>query len=1342
LLATNRHFSGGTLGSQFSTISQIITNIADFKISTSSPGTDSKRAYLSYTHRGNNVIPNKPLTVRQFDNVEKLLGVVRTRPEVIMVSEFVPLYNKLDNTNGTRTQTDAGAYVDAKFDWHSIQRQKLSNILNGVFSTANEQDTNEITTQFADYSKKIDQIITVAQDLQAIINKANTTKKQFDFRNLPYPSIENTLQGNWSTYDTYVDPNNKSVTLTKKSALLSFAQASWGDSVSLAQFLGLMGYQNDNIEQQYTSTKVWLQALYEAKSMFETHSLSLADLSKVQQARDTNSSKLLKPPGRFMFNDTSNSFDKESIPTITEIISMTTTSNLSRRSYFSNVIAGAYVSLFREIPGGDVINASTYLTLLSKEFRYSYGLATNNGLGSFFRNIGFISQTAAAPGANLSVFANIFGTLFDFPTTDRILIENNFNNQSLASMCWTFDKTRNNGLVLNTQAIATNGVQSGAEYYVDSVFDIANIVDANKAFDLTRVKDYVTVIDQKLTNLRGAARAMNWLSEKYDEKKVNAGGIEDPALYYDYVWKFFVDKDSQMIRTNDGIVSALMRLARDDYEIRSCLFVLILNLISRANFGGTFPPCTNTAERDNTITQLSQKIIYLLGRKANVSSKKITVRNTSIDYEARAYAKNNSGCSEDDIHEILTLRTKDSTLDSLIIFMKSVYSAFKRSGVISGENRTMYSGAKDTVVLMTVFHVICMIFKRHSNFKFDISNRVNLTVISEKNQPRTYDVIVDNYVVGPNLISVKSGQKIVKKTYDAWVFSASKVKQIFTLTNDQAVSQQATTNLYNARVLNQQMITSKLNAEKALHIAGYVALFGTIKQFRDNLQSFISFVEMRETTNGFQNILTLISGLRPEYRNILFSEQQLMLLISSAYDAFGANQLQQRAHRHWTEPAINQPRFELNSLEENVVDTNLRNMFNATFNDGMFASKTAANKHIITVGLPTGFIEKLKHDTAVSTNPNAKPVVRQNDLIRLSVYKVDLRFPDIAFVPQHFVFETTRFAIKDPTKRFYISDYATIDDVIDAFPTRDLLQNSFTNSPNSVFYGGKIFQSVEVAMDTPDYSFLTTAQKRRIQLNHVVSYMLEIYLKALTDLNVSERAFCFNPDDNKKQVNAKLLDILVRCRLQSIISTGTPASIVNNTQRADTSGYLFANSCNVALDYTQNLLSLRDNSRATVSGDIQTILNGLNDTNLDTVMHELRMINELANTYSGLTNADAITRSYFSPRMYDRIFNIIVDPDDFEVDVDKTNQSKYGSKLLGRLVNPGDSTQAEFEDVRNVPYRNSTARIVGGESFVNRSHSYMSYEPIYKQRFRDKSSGDVTFEKYFIVASTYDQVIS
>jgi hypothetical protein len=133
------------------------------------------------------------------------------------------------------------------------------------------------------------------------------------------------------------------------------------------------------------------------------------------------------------------------------------------------------------------------------------------------------------------------------------------------------------------------------------------------------------------------------------------------------------------------------------------------------------------------------------------------------------------------------------------------------------------------------------------------------------------------------------------------------------------------------------------------------------------------------------------------------------------------------------------------------------------------------------------------------------------------------------------------------------------------------------------------------------------------------------------------------------------------------------------------------------------------------------------DRSLPIVLQQLRTIDEFARMVTPLADGLAVSKNILSPKQFDRIFNVIIDPDDFEIDYNETISTPQGQEALNQLIALGDVIQASNNDITN--QRTSNVKEI---DVANRS----TQENIFMFRDRDKTFGDAVFEKYFVVIET------
>ena len=258
-------------------------------------------------------------------------------------------------------------------------------------------------------------------------------------------------------------------------------------------------------------------------------------------------------------------------------------------------------------------------------------------------------------------------------------------------------------------------------------------------------------------------------------------------------------------------------------------------------------------------------------------------------------------------------------------------------------------------------------------------------------------------------------------------------------------------------------------------------------------------------------------------------------------------------------------------------------------------------------------------------------------VIKINVYKRDLEFPDIVFQPISFLFELSRFV--SPTTSF-----SGIFDPTNPSPAKsfaDVLQNVRTYDFDANL-GLKAQQLGNIASADPiltssQYDFLSSDQKSEIIRNHVVSLLLSQYVKILTGVDLDEQAYLLVPE-NEQSVN-------------TLINDATLKRVIDRHVK-----------------HVAGLSSF-DSSKDSIDSL------GLKQTTLSKLIHDLKHLGALA--FSRTTMSDAVTEinRALTPKVFERIFNIPIDPDDYLIDENPTQTTDFGKSAFKQLITTGRIVQ-------------------------------------------------------------------
>ncbi len=138
----------------------------------------------------------------------------------------------------------------------------------------------------------------------------------------------------------------------------------------------------------------------------------------------------------------------------------------------------------------------------------------------------------------------------------------------------------------------------------------------------------------------------------------------------------------------------------------------------------------------------------------------------------------------------------------------------------------------------------------------------------------------------------------------------------------------------------------------------------------------------------------------------------------------------------------------------------------------------------------------------------------------------------------------------------------------------------------------------------------------------------------------------------------------------------------------------------------------------------------------------LRTVSRLGNTLTPLTGADAYNYRILCPKQFDRVFNLIIDARDFEIDVKRTLHTPYGRQALDLMIRHGEVVPADSSNyLRQSGYDKwqvlvTEAVLEGRRPPQGRAAPNVNN---FKFRERDKSRGDLITDKYFVTIETLEE---
>ena len=222
-------------------------------------------------------------STKKFELHETLTSISSERPEIVMMSTFQPIYH-IDNhsshsslDNDDQFLTDAGRFLEAQTQLRFLRSQNIFKMLSTVRKTKKAQKefierSEKFTDTISDLSSTIDYFLSV-------LNRLESVKSHLDLRN--------------KIHDT--DPSEFSSNHAANFSGISDNELDLISNFNITDVLVKFGFEKDSVFNTYSSTKIWMQLLYEFKQICHSHSLSLVDADTSPYKNDKNPVIINKP---------------------------------------------------------------------------------------------------------------------------------------------------------------------------------------------------------------------------------------------------------------------------------------------------------------------------------------------------------------------------------------------------------------------------------------------------------------------------------------------------------------------------------------------------------------------------------------------------------------------------------------------------------------------------------------------------------------------------------------------------------------------------------------------------------------------------------------------------------------------------------------------------------------------------------------------------------------------------------------------------------------------------------------------------------------------------------------
>lgn len=1242
----------------------------------SSPGLLQSSFSLDISPADINALSNvaSSIPIKKFEPYELLSGISHERPEIVMLTNFLPLFNReaegayeastLDD-DVYDLMTAAGLFMNVQINTRTLRAENVSSIIR-TLSEMSMHNGNLIKGRQETFKSAISQLRNDALFLLFVAKSNRALRQSLDVRNSSHEvNTEACLNDVIASFGRYF---TGPMTL----ALRDYASKYIPKKYTLGDVLVLHGYNALSVRNKFLSTKLWLQLLQECRELVKRHSLQFIGAETNAQGNDDNSTVITKDSAvRFWFGQ-----QPPAVKTIKQIgstLSQNTTSQTVTVNSIVKEVETAWRALYQDVFfSSNETRTSALINVLSKEYRYSYGLSNNDVQRSLSDYYGLQLQQTNNVGVFDAVFGAIGGSIFDVRARAN----------SLAGISQRIVDDNSAVLTFETQYVDSHAgtFTPGGEYFVDDMVRFVGNESNTARIDLA-----IKTFDDAYKNFGTIVAGMNVLGMGSPPDIDNASAtqlINNPPLFVSVLLQKLINVQTGITLNdvNNDNMCSVYSYAVKDVRMKTLLFLITsIKVLSRSAdltslFGFVFSSAVLDVLCNEFDEMLWNSIEALMQKSPETQDGVLPNALTSVATNPDVTILHRSIIKD-------ALKSSSTIVDFVEGTMLSIYGRFSKDNKTMSNDKTRYGGYTDTHMMMLTFDIILSLIEKYSN------------------------------------------QSIVSYSQGTIGFGYSTAQHY-------NVAHTNVNNLSSAREM-----VSILESELGITHQTVYSLLNMIKSVSSKFTNYRTMMSVNVYVNKMREISSIIGD--DDWFRILMNEQQMWLissLIEDLHDKVNSTSIKYDANSDG-EASTDELHV---LLDDSIISKNMKNAIFGALSSNDYASRKGYNKKILTVGIPLGFVQHLKQKFNIADVDDVSTLNKQSDIVNVVVYKVDIQHDDIVYKPLKFLFELSRFSVRNDTAYLEMPSGPTLDDVINSIPTRDY----GTMTYNTVTYaagGPQVARGVDVTFNDQSYSFLSNAEKRQLLRNHTLSLVLEHYIRIMTGASVGEHHF--NIVDHEMVLDPSMLSMMVDGFMQTLNDVVAPSSVVDSGIGKLFSFMPSAKKSTASLSATQS--SVSDQLQQRISGN--AAVKNCSSSNVPLALLGLSTINGLSKTMSSVSEPMMAKRRMLSPKMFDRVLNIIIDPDDFEIDYKNTVKTPQGKQALEQLIKKGDVVH--ITSTQTTALESGTAGRNGTIDLNVLANRQLLMNTIdlgvgsFKLRDRDKGSSDAAFERYFVTIETYGEEV-
>lgn len=1179
-------------------------------------------------------------------------GIRDDSPTVILSSEFMPVYESI--TSKSSRKTEQGTLLSIKEDAKVLTAATAINVL----------------TQSLPFKSLV----------------SNNRQTLLGFLNQEGDGISKTYFGSVRNLFT----SGKLFTLS----VASVTDERTNPPLNIKEILkNNFGYEDQSID-SFSESKLWIQTLHEMKRSFIGYSKSIVDYSR-QSTQDSSPIDISKmdSPSIYVLNSletnfggissvASNSNVRDAYSTYVDRLSSYSSRNYCTLSKYQSLVDGNFLGpLSLDYSGNEEQYCKIGLSVVTKEATYSYFL-NNTSYKSYMLSDGY----DVTSGRQYDFWDYIFGIIPDRVTSD-IGSTRNTSQNSLGS----FAKVNLSDQTLSVYTFENSidavgkpaGSSTGYDYYfLGTIQDIINDPNTNS---FTKLQNLIEKFDRGLKRSEilfdsimsdhatedfiNLPPSLDYLNESVINKLCSENNTPGWAYLKYRHYDGPVADTSGLPFTNDiRVLSCILKSSLNNTieisnRLKSCLFSWFMLEVEKIT--------ANQAQRSQ-YDILSEVILDSITEIVTKELRDILppvyqdlVNSNRVSYllKLKTYDPNAGGRELTDreitnnyrnYFKSVLRRLRDIPLFKTIV---SILKSLNEENIYNSSGRTAYSGTYKDQFLFTYFDVILRIislqtpesFQGFIKSKFGSDWYVAISFTGVSNRQSYFH---DDYMGGPTIQYMKKVNSVYTRNREDRDLKLNFCKFTKTCLSKMKISTQEIKNYIAGGYLRERIRNFSTLFTQTEPEGGWP--FGTREDARRELTKIsLSKEQIRLSEYIYTEICDRhYSGnvgarllLLPTFKNI-FPNDRTNLSDYLPNDSFG-----------------------LSSFK----------FLSKYFKDPKFQPLQGINKRIISVGFPPGLLSTVVGDKTSSPSP----------FVRLKVWKIDRLYPFILFDPKVYHFDTNIFSSKS------LENWNSLEDEVDRDPLNVPIKyyQGYNSTPSFFTYRNYTeFMTTQDAASSILYIAIaiqdffnngTQAQQihREMYENQAISFLCEQYLKWYTDTDFSETQYY-----NFRPIVAPNSSETVYQNVVEALSTQSGQEVGSNT--VEFVNKLTGDVVSLPIRAPQNAV----NSSIPVLTTPKTV--DLTDTTVS-YLGEPSLIHGVEN----------YRKQVYYPKKFDRVYNIVVDPDDFVV-----NQTYY-RQLPPELKNQLEGPSGPFE--RTNDDRTST-------------------ESSLPLRRKNTTQGDVSFYEFFV----------